>query len=99
MIEHRDGRFYEHSNAHIHLSNDQLKQASPAQVLAATIHATSRFGAWVWATSSATAEDYQSYREKALKAYLDECRRQFEDHYNDHVNNFDRLLGRENNAG
>ena len=36
---------------------------------------------------------------QALKAYLDECRRQFEDHYNDHVNNFDRLLGRENNAG
>lgn len=99
MIEHRDGRYYQHANAHIQLSNEQLKEAIPGQVLSAMIHATSRFCTWAWASASASAEDYESRKQQALNGYLEECRRQFEDHFNDHARNFDRLTGRKNNAG
>ncbi|HVZ29990.1 MAG TPA: DUF3144 domain-containing protein [Asticcacaulis sp.] len=99
MIEHRDARYYEQANAHIELSNSHLQQAIPGQVLSAMIHATSRFGAWAWAASSASAEDYKARHDQALNGYLDECRRQFEDHFNEHARDFDRLLGRQKTAG
>ncbi len=94
MIEHRDGGYYARANAHIELSNEQMQQALPGQVAASMIHATTRFNAWLIAATSQSAEDFESKRQKAMDAFLSDCRRQFETHFNDHVQNYDRLVVR-----
>lgn len=97
MLEHRDGRFLENAGAHIDLSNTQLKQAVPSQVVSAMIHATSRFAAWSWAVASPSAAEYEANHQRALDNYLADCRRHFEEHFNDHSRNFDRLMNRQQN--
>lgn len=99
MIEHRDGRFFQNAGAHIDLSNTQLQNAVPSQVVAAMIHATARFSAWAWAVPSTSAEHFESQRQLAIDTFVADCRRQFEEHFNDHSRNFDRLLNREKDAG
>lgn len=99
MIEHRDGRFFQNAGAHIELSNQQVRDAVPSQVVAAMIHATARFSTWAWAVSSESAEQFESRRQQALDGFLADCRRNFEEHYNDHSRNFDRLMNRQQDAG
>ena len=42
-----DPKFYDRADAHINLSNDQLKDINPGKVSASMMYATARFNAYV----------------------------------------------------
>ncbi len=44
-----DEKFYNRSDAHIQLANDQLKEAAPGKVSASMMFAAARFNAWMCA--------------------------------------------------
>jgi hypothetical protein len=99
MIEHRDGRYYDHANAHIDLSNSQLPEGNPAQIVASMVYSTARFATWVWAASSHSVEELEANRARGLELYLAENRRQFEAHFDDHLRNFEQMKAGQTNAG
>ena len=47
MINDPDDKFFERADAHIHLSNDQLKDIEHGRVSASMMFALARFNAWV----------------------------------------------------
>jgi len=90
MAEQTDPTFFERADAHIALSNEQLRSKEGARVAASTVFAAARFNAWMCANMNGTAERMKARRDEAEKVFLDEYRRMFLDNYDDYVTNWDR---------
>ena len=90
MAEQTDSTFFERADAHIALSNEQLKLASQDRISASTNFGAARFSAWVCANLSGTVENMQTNRERAIESLTDEFRRMFIENYDDYINNWNR---------
>lgn len=90
MAEQQDPTFFERADAHIGLSNEQLKIAEGARVAASTAFAAARFNAWMCANMNPSAERMAERREEAERIFTDEYRRMFLENYDDYINNWNR---------
>ena len=95
MTEKTDTTFFERADAHIALSNEQLRTTEGARVAASTVFGAARFNAWMCANMNGSAERMKQRRDEAERVFLDEYRRMFLENYDDYVANWDRY----NSAG
>ena len=89
-----DDKFYDRADAHIHLSNDQLKEIGSGKVSASMMYATARFNAWLTACGFESAESMKEMRAENIEYFVTEYRKMLEENLDDYINNFDRYLAR-----
>jgi len=84
-----DDDFYARADAHIHLSNDQLKNISRGKVSASMMYSVARFNAWVSATNSDSRQDMLDARERIIGYFTGEYRKMLEENLDDYIKHFD----------
>ena len=93
MTRDTDSTFYEHADAHIHLSNDQLAQVdSSGKVSASMMYSTTRFNAWVSACGFSSAEQMAAAREETLRYFCEQYRLMLEENLDDYISNFNKYM-------
>ena len=95
MPEITDESFYDRADAHIELSNEQLKQVENlGKVSASMMFGTTRFNAWVSARNFTSGEEMAQARDAMLKYFCEQYRMMLEDNLDDHINNFNAYMDR-----
>ncbi|WP_431824783.1 DUF3144 domain-containing protein [Burkholderia sp. F1] len=88
-----DEDFYNRADAHINLSNEQLKTVDGrGKVSASMMYAAARFNAWVSACGHASGADMAAMREETVRYFCDEYKKALEVHLDDYIENFDRYM-------
>ncbi|WP_338524246.1 DUF3144 domain-containing protein [Pseudomonas batumici] len=93
MPENTDESFYDRADAHINLSNEQLKAfENLGKVSASMMFGTTRFNAWVSARGFKSGEEMAQAREAMLNYFCEQYRMMLEDNLDDHINNFTQYM-------
>lgn len=85
-----DPKFYDRADAHINLSNDQLKDINPGKVSASMMSATARFNAYVSWIGFDQAADMAKAREETVKYFVEQYQIMLEENLDDYIHNFDQ---------
>lgn len=89
-----DDKFYERADAHIRLSNEQLKDIDRGKASASMMYATARFNAYVHACACASLEEMNKNREEAIAYFVEQYKQMFEENFDDYAQNFDDYMRR-----
>jgi hypothetical protein len=92
MSKDTDDKFYDRADAHIHLSNDQAKDAGRGKVSASMMYGTSRFNAWVSACGFDSGKEMRAKRDETIEFFVDQYRRMFEENFDDYAKNFAKYM-------
>ena len=92
MTDKVDEFFYQRADAHIHLSNDQLKEVTRGKASASMLYATARFNAWVSACGFNTANDMAEARQETIDYFVEQYRKMLEDNLDDYIGNFEKYM-------
>ena len=87
-----DEQFYDRADAHIHLSNAQLRESTMGKVSASMMYATARFNAWVSACGFTNAEQMKAEREATLQYFCEQYRKMLEDNLDDYIAHHARYM-------
>ena len=88
-----DEAFYDRADAHINLSNEQLREFRDlGKVSASMMFGTTRFNAWVSTRNFKSGEEMAQAREAMLKYFCEQYRMMLEDNLDDHINNFSKYM-------
>jgi hypothetical protein len=94
MPKDADDAFYARADAHIHLSNDQLKEVDDrGKVSASMMYSVARFNAWVTACGSGTAEEMSRSRAETMAYFTEQYRLMLEENLDDYIENFANYMG------
>jgi len=91
MLKDADDGFYKRADAHIFLSNNQLKDAPLGNVSASMMYGLARFNACVSASGFQSGEQMSAAREEAIKYFMGQYRQMLEEHLDDYIANFDKF--------
>jgi hypothetical protein len=83
-----DDKFYDRADAHIHLSNDQLKEVGHGKASASMMFATARFNAWVSATRFQSGAQMQAARDETIAYFIEQYRMMLEENLDDYIEHF-----------
>ena len=83
-----DDKFYDRADAHINLSNDQLKTFSKGKVSASMMYSVARFNAWLSACGFNTGEEMRSAKNETLNYFLEEYKKMLDENLEDYIQNF-----------
>jgi hypothetical protein len=89
-----DDKFFDRADAHIHLSNDQVKGVSSGRVSASMMYVTARFNAWLAAYSCENSESMRELRAKNIEDFVGEYRKMLEENLDDYIANFDDYIAK-----
>jgi hypothetical protein len=92
MADDLDDGFYKRADAHIHLSNDQMAQASRGKVSASMLYGAARFNAYTSATGFDSAEEMANARGATIAYYLREYEEMLAENLDDYIANFDSYM-------
>jgi len=84
--------FFERADAHINLSNEQLKSEPRGKVCASMLFGSARFSAWVGARGCPNAEAMKENREEIVDYFSAEFRKMLERHVDDYIGNWDNYM-------
>lgn len=87
-----DDKFYDRADAHIHLSNEQLADINRGKVSASMLYATARFGAWLTACESSSANEMEEKRAERIAFFVEQYRLMLEENLEDYIQNFDQYM-------
>ena len=90
--QNADDAFFDRADAHIHLSNDQLKNVSRGKASASMMYATARFNAWVSACAFESPEQMSDARDETIDYFVAQYRKVLEENFDDYVKNFESYL-------
>jgi hypothetical protein len=88
MADQFDDAFYQRADAHIHLSNDQLKDASREAVNASMLFAAARFSAFISAGGFASGEAMAEKRAETVEYFVAGFRQMLEANLDAYIRNF-----------
>ncbi|MDH4236129.1 MAG: DUF3144 domain-containing protein [Nitrospira sp.] len=88
-----DDNFYDRADAHINLSNDQLKEIGSGKVSASMMFALARFNSWVSAGGFSSSDEMKEKREEIVEYFPGQYRNMFEDNLDDYIANFEKYMG------
>ncbi len=91
-LEDIDDKFFDRADAHIYLSNEQVKEIGRGKVSASMMYATARYNAWVSACGFKLAEEMKADREQIIEYFTVEYRKMLEDNLDDYIENFDNYM-------
>lgn len=92
MAQDVDDNFFDRADAHIHLSNDQLKQIGRGKVSASMMYAVTRFNAWVSASGFHTPEQMAATREETVEYFVSQYQKMLEENLDDYIKNFRKYM-------
>lgn len=92
MAEDRDDEFFNRADAHIHLSNEQLKDSSRGKASASMMYATARFNTWVGACGFDDGEQMKATRDEMIEYFVTEYRMMLEENVDDYIGNFENYM-------
>lgn len=90
MPQDADPDFFNRADAHIHLSNDQAKQASPGQVSASMMFATARFNAWLTATGFESGAEMKVHRDENIEYFVAEYRKMLAQNMDEYIARYEQ---------
>ena len=94
MPKDADDAFYARADAHIHLSNDQLKEVDDrGKVSASMMYSVARFNAWVTACGFPTAEEMSRSRAATMEYFTEQYRLMLEENLDDYIEHFATYMG------
>lgn len=99
MAEDQDDDFFKRADAHIHLSNEQLKDATRGKASASMMYATARFNAWVGACGFDDSEQMKATRDEMVEYFVAEYRKMLEENIDDYIGNFENYMQGRSPAG
>jgi len=88
-----DEKFYERADAHINLSNDQLKESGLIKVNDSMMFAVVRFNAWVSANGFDSAQEMTDARDEIIEFFSSQYRSMLEENVDNYIANFDKFMG------
>lgn len=84
--------FFGRADAHIHLSNDQAKNAKTGNVSASMLYGTARYNAYAVACTFKKSADFAAERDKIVEYLMDQYKKMLEENMSDYVNNFEKYI-------
>jgi len=99
MPAETDDDFFNRADAHINLSNDQLKAESRGRVSASMMYATARFNAWVSACGFSAAADMDGAKAETVEYFGREYRKMLEENLDDYIRNFPGYMATKKTPG
>jgi hypothetical protein len=87
-----DNAFYERADAHIHLSNDQLRIADGPSVAASMTFGAARFNAWMCANMYATKEEMARRRDEAIAQLVEHYTGQLRENFDNYIESYDSYV-------
>jgi hypothetical protein len=88
-----DEQFYERADAHINLSNDQMKETGLIKVNDSMMYALVRFNAWVSANGFDSAQEMSDERDAIIEYFSNQYRSMLEENVDNYIANFDKFMG------
>jgi len=82
-----DKEFWERADEIIHLANKQCEKAGSGKVSSSLLYASSRFSAFLLASTADDAEDMKKERDKAIKYFTDQYKNMLIDNLDDYIEN------------
>lgn len=98
MVQNVDEKFFERADAHIHLSNEQLKEIGRGKVSASMMYSVARFNAWNSACGFENTEQMASAREETIDYYVTQYRKMLEENLDDYIENFKEYMEKSNDT-
>lgn len=92
IMDEPQEKFFGRADAHIHLSNDQAKNAKTGNVSASMLFGTSRYNAYTVASGFATQAEFEQESEKAIDYLVDQYRKMLKENMSDYLTNFDSYI-------
>ena len=87
-----DEKFYERADAHINLSNEQLKEIGLVKVNDSMMYALVRFNSWVSASGFDSANEMSASREEIIDYFSLQYRKMLEENLDNYIANFDKFM-------
>lgn len=87
-----DDKFFNRADAHIHLANEQLADASKGKVSASMMYGVARFNAYISAAQFNSKEDLKNEKDDIIEYFLKSYKQMLNEHLDDYINNFDQYL-------
>ena len=87
-----DDKFYERADAHIHLANDQVEEATHQMVNASMLFAAARFSAFVSARGFTSGAAMEAKRAETIEYFVTGFRQMLEGNLDAYSKNFDSYL-------
>jgi Protein of unknown function (DUF3144) len=87
-----DDQFYARADAHIHLSNDQIKQSDRGKVSASMMYAVARFNSWISACGFEDGPQMAAKRQEMIDYFTADYARMLEANLDDYIRNFDQYM-------
>ena len=88
-----DEKFYERADAHINLSNEQLKETGLIKVNDSMMYAVVRFNAWVSANGFDSAQEMTDARDEIIEYFSGQYKSMLEENVDNYIANFDKFMG------
>jgi Protein of unknown function (DUF3144) len=92
MAQDPGDKFFDRADAHIHLSNDQLKEVSRGKASASMMYATARFNAWVSACGFSDGDQMKAARDETIEYFHTEYQKMLEENFDDYIGNFEKYI-------
>jgi hypothetical protein len=92
MPQQTDDHFYNRADAHIHLANEQLSDATSGIVSASFMYAASRFNAWRSACGFQKKEDMQAARAETIAYFVTQYEKCLTENLDDYIENFEQYM-------
>jgi len=93
MPSNVDEHFYDRADAHIHLSNDQLREIKErGKVSASMLYAAARFNAWNSACGFSAGSQMAEARDETIKYYCEQYRLMLVENLDDYIGNFEKYM-------
>jgi Protein of unknown function (DUF3144) len=87
-----DDKFYARADAHIHLSNDQIKDSDRGKVSASMMYSVARFNAWISACGFEDCQQMAAKRQEMIEYFTADYSRMLEENLDDYIRNFDQYM-------
>lgn len=89
-----DETFFARADAHIDLSNEQVRDKRPGKVSASMMYATARFNAWVSACGFRSGPEMAKARQETIEYFVQQYRLMLEENLDDYIKNFEPNMKR-----
>ncbi len=87
-----DDKFYERADAHINLSNEQLKEIGSGKVAESMMFSLARFNSWISAGGYKSGEEMVEERDVIIQYFTTQYIKMLGENLDDYIENFDKYM-------
>lgn len=94
MPQDADQAFYDRADAHIHLSNEQMKTSIPGEVSASMLFSSARFNTWLIAAGVESGMELAAKRDEHIAYFVEQYRLALLENMDNYIEYFDQYMQR-----